>query len=360
MTRRRRRVVLRTVAVACLLGAAAIGAHVGWYEHSARATAATLVHQAERRSGRAAQVAAATARPCVARPPSSPAAGRVRAVLSVPALGLTAPVMQGVSDDALDAGVGHVSASSWPDRGGTVVLAAHDVTFFTHVDRLRTGDRLVVTAPCRSWVYRVRSGRVVRQGTAIPDSPVPTLVLVTCWPTTALFYTDHRYVVTATLAAAGTAGRVLPASTDAALPAVRPALPRGSDPRTLTATAGGVPMGSLHTDPRLAARWRQSGRQLQAVDAATAVFVAATRAVRGGQTSAWRTVAPGQPLPADPLGRWSYAAPVQVDVRGSGVTLTGVVLRTVVTGRGRTTPLTVVMSRNAGILSIRSWRWGRG
>jgi sortase (surface protein transpeptidase) len=78
------------------------------------------------------------------------------------------------------------------------VLEAHDVTFFANIPRLRAGDTITITAPCRSWTYTV-GGAAVQAEYPVANQPEPTLVLITCYPGDALFRTNQRYVLTASL-----------------------------------------------------------------------------------------------------------------------------------------------------------------
>src|SRR5579885_3106251 len=81
-----------------------------------------------------AQVQAATraaASPPVLGPPApcptSPAVGTTLGLLEIPALDLTAPVVEGTTEDQLSVAVGHLSTSVLPGSTGTAVLEAHDV-----------------------------------------------------------------------------------------------------------------------------------------------------------------------------------------------------------------------------------------
>src|SRR5579875_3814813 len=113
-------------------------------------------------------------------PAPSPAAGAPAALLEIPPIGLTAPVLQGDTGSVLAVAVGHVPASSWQAGPGTVVLDAHDVTWFHHLPSLRPGDPISVVDPCETVRYRVVSARVERAGTAVADQP-GRLLLVTCF-----------------------------------------------------------------------------------------------------------------------------------------------------------------------------------
>ncbi len=76
--------------------------------------------------------------------PTAPA-GQVVATLSTSALSLVTAVVQGTSDATLLVAPGHYVSSVMPGQVGTSVIAAHNATFFRHLNRLQRGDRIVVT-----------------------------------------------------------------------------------------------------------------------------------------------------------------------------------------------------------------------
>lgn len=73
-------------------------------------------------------------------------------------------VMEGIDTTRdLDRGPGHYPSTTVPGLGGTVAIAGHRVTPvggrpygpFYFIDRLRRGDRIVLTMPYATFVYRV-------------------------------------------------------------------------------------------------------------------------------------------------------------------------------------------------------------
>jgi sortase A len=117
------------------------------------------------------------------------------------------PVIEGVDTSRdLDRGPGHYPSTTVPGLGGTVAIAGHRVTPvggrpygpFYSIDRLRRGDRIVLTMPYATFVYRV--GRHV----VVPASATwferytgrERLVLSACTPK---FSARSRWVVFARL-----------------------------------------------------------------------------------------------------------------------------------------------------------------
>lgn len=354
------RLVPATLGIALLLLGAGILASISAYHQRSDHAAARLTRQAEHAASSATVVRNGVIA-CTAPPPSKATTpGAARMLLTAPTLGLTAPVTQGTGAASLDVGVGHVATSSWPDQGGADVLAAHDVTFFSRIDQLHPGDTLTLTAPCRHWTYRVTAGNVVHAGTAVTRTTEPTLVLVTCWPTNALFYTDQRYLVTAALvSAASTTGE--PRLTHAPeLPAIAPTLPAELQRVDLSVDALSVPLGQLHLSPGFDLAWRQSDRPLRASNAATHLFDAALLSLREGRPDWWHVLAPDVPITdAGPLRTNPYppfSTPLEVTVTGDHTTVTAVSLDTVIQAGPVPYQLHLTLTSHHDFLSLTAWQ----
>jgi sortase A len=124
----------------------------------------------------------------LAAPAAPPAAGAPFATISIPALGLRAPVREGVSDDVLAGGPGHYPNTGLPGRGRTIGIAGHRVTHtrpFLRINELRYGERIVLTRRNRRFVYRVFAMRIVAPADIWPIRLPRTremLVLTACHP----------------------------------------------------------------------------------------------------------------------------------------------------------------------------------
>lgn len=122
------------------------------------------------------------------------------AILSIPSIGLSnAPVVQGTTDAQLNVAVGHDPASVWPGQPGTAVLSAHDVTWFSRIPSLKNGDLIYYETPCATFTFKVTGHEIVPAGTMPVNTASATLILETCWPITALYLTNYRYEVFASL-----------------------------------------------------------------------------------------------------------------------------------------------------------------
>ena len=134
-----------------------------------------------------------------------PAAGEGLALLHIPRLGQgwVRPVVQGVAPDDLARGVGHYAETALPGEVGNFAVAGHRATHgepLHHLDRLRTGDAVVVETPEAWFTYAVRAEPVVVASTATGVlAPVPgerLLTLTTCHPR---WSSEKRMIVHAAL-----------------------------------------------------------------------------------------------------------------------------------------------------------------
>ena len=304
-------------AVVSMVCGVALGAHVFlFYQHSIR-TGTALIHSEEQSATHARAVGA-----CVSQlPPSvTEAAGGAGdtpgpalaaalpsdgtgtslppayALLEAPSIGLLAPVVDGVGDSQLSVAVGHVPASSWPGSPGTSVLAAHDVTWFSHIVQLEAGDTVSVVTPCRTFDYTVADHRVVPAGSPIAQTAAEQLVLITCYPLNALFLTSQRYVLDATLTRVVDAG----SPTRAVAPGAAPLVPA---PPALAAQGldldhNPAPLGTLALTGSPAVGWQESAAPLDDEDAVLQLYFAAVRAAEQDQPSWWAAIAPTVPFSA--------------------------------------------------------------
>ncbi|MGN7800025.1 class C sortase [Leifsonia sp. 22587] len=122
--------------------------------------------------------------------------------IQIPKIGVDLPIYHGTSDASLLRGAGHLQGTSLP-VGGTsthAVITAHrglaEATMFTELDKLRLGDRIILTTFGRVLAYRVISTRVVapEDTTTLRQRTGEDLVtLVTCTP---LGINSHRILVT--------------------------------------------------------------------------------------------------------------------------------------------------------------------
>lgn len=130
----------------------------------------------------------------------SPRPGALIGIVRIPALSLDAPLLQGTGDSVLSVAAGHLPDSALPGELGTAVVAAHNATWFHHINELGKGDLIDLATAYGSFTFRVTGTAIVAQDSALSEAPYPSLVLETCYPLNALYLTPYRYIVYAKLA----------------------------------------------------------------------------------------------------------------------------------------------------------------
>ena len=126
-----------------------------------------------------------------ARPKKGARLGQIR----IKRMHLKADVRQGVGKAVLRRAVGHYPGTGVPGRDGNTVLLGHRTTWlhpFNKLDRMRRGDRIVLRWRDTTYVYRVRTKRVIDPRDRRALEPVPFkrhsaprgqyVTLITCAP----------------------------------------------------------------------------------------------------------------------------------------------------------------------------------
>ncbi len=133
-------------------------------------------------------------------PIPTPGAQQARQI-QIPAISLSAPVVLGDGWEQLKKGVGQHVGTANPGETGNLVVSAHNDIFgelFKDLDKLKTGDTIIVTTQDRSFTYVVNGTQIVEPTRVDLMAPTPekTLTMISCYP----YRIDtHRIVVTAIL-----------------------------------------------------------------------------------------------------------------------------------------------------------------
>jgi len=124
--------------------------------------------------------------------PGAPAHGPIRGIaeLYIPKLDKQWVVVQGVTKGDIAKAPGHYPSSAMPGQKGNFAVAGHrNRAIFWDLDKLRTGDAIIVRTNTTWYVYRVTTTRVVIPTQVEVVSPVPPgqragklLTLTTCNP----------------------------------------------------------------------------------------------------------------------------------------------------------------------------------
>jgi sortase A len=290
-----------------------------WWQARANRGASHLLGQAlalrAQSSPDATSAAGAVASYCLGTPKGAKGA---LGVLDIPALGVVAPVVNGVSEADIAIAVGHDPASPWPGSPGESLLLAHDVSFFSRLSSLRPGDEILFAKGCTLSRYRVVSAKVTKPGTLMPTPPGGAgLGLITCWPTNALFWTPDRYAVQSVLVSTAPITKRLPT------PAGLPPVPKVEAAPSLVSAGIGlrqneVPLGTLEVHGSPAASFSQGPGPLADERAVLHAYFAARKAAVTGTAAWWQSVAAnGVPMP----GGWANRGPLSIHLDVAGVRL---------------------------------------
>lgn len=127
------------------------------------------------------------------------AIGSPIARLTIPVVGMDEIVIEGVGNEELNAGPGHLPGSVLPGEPGNSILSAHRDRHFSNLGSLQVGDEIVTeTAGNRRVRWVVIARRVVGSDEPVLFStPDPTLTLTTCWPIRYVGPAPDRLIITA-------------------------------------------------------------------------------------------------------------------------------------------------------------------
>ncbi len=129
------------------------------------------------------------------------ASGTRIGTLSIPALHLVAPVIEGVSDTDLRRGIGHVPGSAQSGGLGNVVLAAHRDTIFRPLRQVQKGMELRLVSGDGTYRYLVDTMQVVAPDRleVMDIASEPQVTLITCYPFNFVGSAPMRFIVKAHL-----------------------------------------------------------------------------------------------------------------------------------------------------------------
>jgi len=117
--------------------------------------------------------------------------------LEIPRLDLSVMMMEGIAEETLRLGGGHIPGTAFPGRPGNSGFAAHRDTFFRKLRNVRKDDLIQFTSGSRTLSYRVTSTAVVHPSAADVLDPTSseTITLVTCFPFYYVGPAPKRFVV---------------------------------------------------------------------------------------------------------------------------------------------------------------------
>jgi len=322
-------------------GLALTGYAAGWQSHKDAAQTKLIAGETAMAKHVARQLAhkGGGTTTCVVTAPQN---GQLAGLLRIPALNLTAPVEEGTTDAELNVAVGHDASSVWPGAAGTSVLLAHDVSYFVHLNALKPGDQIIYQTACTTVTYTVSGQQVVAQGTPVPSSSTPTLVLDTCYPPNALFFTTQRLLVSATEtgAARPSSGSGIQVPSGDQVSYTVPA-PASLVAQGLTLQQNEAPMGTMTLSGDTSPSWEQSPGPLALEAAALEDYFGGIDAAEQLRPTWWTPISlPGVATPGPLEGATisGHDAPLDVDIQSSNGVATSVTLTTTISITGGDAP----------------------
>ncbi|WP_108668906.1 class D sortase [Peribacillus acanthi] len=128
------------------------------------------------------------------------AVGDVIGVLNIPTIQKELPIIEGVNEDELAKGVGHLPSTALPDDKDQIVLSGHRDTVFRKVGKLKIGDELQILMEEGVYIYKIRNTYIVDKDdrTIIKRTfPKEILYLSTCYPFSFIGNAPQRYIIEA-------------------------------------------------------------------------------------------------------------------------------------------------------------------
>ncbi len=117
-------------------------------------------------------------------PSPEPRRGELVARLRIPRIGLDVFVFEGVGEQTLRRGPGHVPETARPGAPGNCVIAAHRDSFFRPLEKARPGDLVVLESGRSRRTFRLARRAIVEPTDLRPLAPSSgdKLTLLTCYP----------------------------------------------------------------------------------------------------------------------------------------------------------------------------------
>ena len=123
--------------------------------------------------------------------------------LYIPSIGALAPIIEGTDKNTVDKGLWHRPATATPDAVGNMVVVGHRFSYnhgvvqpFYHLDKLKVGEKIYLQWNGKTFVYTVKSAKVVKATEVSVEAPTVNaqLTLYTCTP---IWNPVERLVITA-------------------------------------------------------------------------------------------------------------------------------------------------------------------
>ncbi len=104
--------------------------------------------------------------------------------LTIPAIDVSAVIVEGTDPLSLMIGPGHMTGTALPGDSGNVVISAHRETFLRKIMNLKQGDNILVERDGQTFTYEIEEFRIVKPADISVAAPTKDnrLTLITCDP----------------------------------------------------------------------------------------------------------------------------------------------------------------------------------
>lgn len=129
---------------------------------------------------------------------TSPSEGELYANISIPSANIDAPVYYGDNEAILRKGVGTYAGTYVPGQKRTILMAAHNNTFFHTLGQAPVGEKIYITTTYGEYVYEITGSQVALDtDTTAYDltKEEENVILYTCYPFDTIGLTKQRYFV---------------------------------------------------------------------------------------------------------------------------------------------------------------------
>jgi sortase A len=126
------------------------------------------------------------------------AAGALVGRILIRSVKLDEVIAEGVGNDELDAGPGHLPGSASPGEPGNAVISAHRDRHFHSLGRVVVGDTVITETRTARTTWVITGRKIVgRYQPSLFPSTEPELTLTTCWPIRYIGPAPDRLILTA-------------------------------------------------------------------------------------------------------------------------------------------------------------------
>lgn len=113
---------------------------------------------------------------------------KVIALIEIPSIKLSQPIVEGVEDELLQYYIGHFKETPQPGEKGNFALAGHSYSdyseAFINLKKVKVGDEIIVKTKKEAFTYQIKESFIVTpsQVEVLNPTKEATITLITCTP----------------------------------------------------------------------------------------------------------------------------------------------------------------------------------